>query len=148
MTHVLVTGGAGFIGSHLVDALLARQDTQVTVLDKLTYAGSRANLAQHDGDPRLAFVHGDVTDAATVDALVRSVDRVVHAAAETHVDRSITGPAEFVRTNVIGTYTVLEACRACERPMLLVSTDEVYGQNEPGGRFDEDAGELAGERDP
>src|SRR5437867_1469740 len=109
--HVLVTGGAGFIGSHLVDALLAREGGAVTVLDKLTYAGSFANLTGHETDRRFRFVHGDVTDAATVESLVRDADRVVHAAAETHVDRSISGPAEFVMTNIVGTYTVLEACR-------------------------------------
>ena len=137
--HVLVTGGAGFIGSHLVDALLAREGGAVTVLDKLTYAGSLANFSEHESDPRFRFVQGDVTDAATVEPLVRDADRVVHAAAETHVDRSIAGPAEFVMTNVIGTYAVLEACREHARPMLLVSTDEVYGENEPTGRFDEDS---------
>ena len=137
-THVLVTGGAGFIGSHLVDALLADPGTRVTVLDKLTYAGSRANLAAHEGDDRFRFVRGDVVDATTVEPLVAEADRVVHAAAETHVDRSISGPAEFVMTNVVGTQVVLDACRAHERPLLHVSTDEVYGQNEPDGRFDED----------
>jgi dTDP-glucose 4,6-dehydratase len=137
-THVLVTGGAGFIGSHLVDGLLADPGTRVTVLDKLTYAGSRANLAEHEGDDRFRFVQGDIVDASVVEPLVAGADRVVHAAAETHVDRSITGPAEFVMTNVVGTQVVLDACRAHGRPMLHVSTDEVYGQNEPDGRFGED----------
>ena len=124
-THVLVTGGAGFIGSHLVDALLADPGTRVSVLDKLTYAGSRANLSAHEGDDRLRFVHGDIVDAALVGPLVADADRVVHAAAETHVDRSISGPAAFVLTNVVGTQVVLDACRAHDRPLLLVSTDEV-----------------------
>ncbi len=137
-THVLVTGGAGFIGSHLVDALLADPGTRVTVLDKLTYAGSRANLAEHEGDDRFRFVQGDIVDAAVVEPLVAQVDRVVHAAAETHVDRSISGPAGFVMTNIVGTQVVLDACRAHGRPLLHVSTDEVYGQNVPDGRFDED----------
>jgi dTDP-glucose 4,6-dehydratase len=137
-THVLVTGGAGFIGSHLVDALLADPGTRVTVLDKLTYAGSRANLSAHEGDDRFRFVQGDVVDARAVEPLVAEADRVVHAAAETHVDRSISGPAEFVMTNVVGTQVVLDACRTHGRPLLHVSTDEVYGQNEPDGRFDED----------
>ena len=136
---VLVTGGAGFIGSHLVDALLARGDTRVIVLDKLTYAGSLANLAEHEGDARLRFVRGDVCDASIVGELVSEADRVVHAAGETHVDRSIAGPAEFVMTNVVGTHVVLEASREHGRPLLVVSTDEVYGQNEPDGRFEEDA---------
>ena len=117
-THVLVTGGAGFIGSHLVDGLLADGGTRVTVLDKLTYAGSRENLAEHEGDDRFRFVQGDIVDASVVEPLVAEADRVVHAAAETHVDRSISGPAEFVMTNVVGTQVVLDACRAHGRPML------------------------------
>lgn len=136
--HVLVTGGAGFIGSHLVDALLSG-GARVTVLDKLTYAGSLANLAAHEADPRFRFVPGDVADPSAVDPLVADADRVLHAAGETHVDRSIAGPAEFVVTNIVGTHVVLEACREHARPLLVVSTDEVYGQNDPEGRFDEDA---------
>ena len=136
--HVLVTGGAGFIGSHLVDSLLAGGD-RVTVLDKLTYAGSRANLEEHEGSARFRFVRGDVADPSAVEPLVSEVDRVLQAAAETHVDRSISGPAEFVLTNVVGTQVVLEACREHGRPLLLVSTDEVYGQNGPEGVFDEQA---------
>jgi dTDP-glucose 4,6-dehydratase len=120
--HVLVTGGAGFIGSHLVDALLGA-GARVTVLDRLTYAGSLANLAEHDGDPAFRFERGDVADPATVAPLVREADRVVHAAAETHVDRSISGPAEFVVTNVVGTQVVLDACRETHTPLLVVSTD-------------------------
>jgi dTDP-glucose 4,6-dehydratase len=136
--HVLVTGGAGFIGSHLVDALLARLSVRVTVLDRLTYAGSRENLADHEGDDRLTFVLGDVVDAALVSDLVAGVDRVIHAAAETHVDRSIEGPGAFVMTNVVGTQVILEACRVHGVPLLLISTDEVYGQNEPTGAFREE----------
>lgn len=136
--HVLVTGGAGFIGSHLVDRLLAA-GARVTVLDKLTYAGSLVNLADHDADGRFRFVRGDAADPLAVEPLVGEADRVVHAAAETHVDRSISGPAEFVITNIVGTQVVLEACREHGRPMLLVSTDEVYGQNALDGLFDEDA---------
>jgi dTDP-glucose 4,6-dehydratase len=135
--HVLVTGGAGFVGSHVVDALLAR-GARVTVLDRLTYAGSPANLVDHEANERFRFVRGDVVDPVVVGHLVADVDRVVHAAAETHVDRSIAGPAEFVMTNVVGTQVVLDACRAHGRPLLLVSTDEVYGQNVPGGRFAEE----------
>jgi dTDP-glucose 4,6-dehydratase len=136
--HVLVTGGAGFIGSHLVDALLDR-GARVTVLDRLTYAGSLANLERHRDDPSYGFERGDVVDAAAVEPLVREADRVIHAAAETHVDRSIAGPAEFVTTNVVGTQVVLDACRESATPLLVVSTDEVYGQNAPGATFDEDA---------
>lgn len=139
-THVLVTGGAGFIGSHLVDALLTRPATRVTVLDNLTYAGSRTNLTQHQGNACFAFEEGDVANAAAVAPLVHAADRVIHAAAETHVDRSIAGPARFLATNVVGTQVVLEACRDAATPMVMVSTDEVYGANEPGAPpFQEDA---------
>jgi dTDP-glucose 4,6-dehydratase len=137
-THVLVTGGAGFIGSHLVDALLER-GTRVTVLDKLTYAGTLANLETHADDERFAFVRGDVTDPEAVAPLVREADRVIHAAAESHVDRSIDRSREFVTTNVLGTQTLLEACRATGTPILFVNTDEVYGAGAEGTAFREDA---------
>jgi dTDP-glucose 4,6-dehydratase len=138
-SHVLVTGGAGFIGSHLVDALLGRGD-RVTVVDRLSAGGSLANLEHLDGDPRLVFVHGDVRDSDEVDRLVRDVDAVVHAAAESHVDRSIEEPAAFLTTHVLGTQAVLEAVRRHGTRMLMISTDEVYGAGDPAGsRFDEDA---------
>ena len=137
-THALVTGGAGFIGSHLVDALLERPATQVTVLDRLSTGGSRANLERHDADPRLRLVVGDVTDASLVHTLVAEADAVIHAAAESHVDRSIDDPAGFLRTNVMGTQVVLDACRDRDVRMLMLSTDEVYGPGDPGsGAFDE-----------
>jgi dTDP-glucose 4,6-dehydratase len=135
--RILVTGGAGFIGSHLVDLLLERSHVEVVVLDKLTYAGTRRNVAHHDADPGFRFVLGDVAEASDVGPLVESVDRVVHAAAETFVDRSIEDARPFVRSNVLGTQVVLDACRALERPLLFVSTDEVYGSNE-GEPFEED----------
>ena len=138
-SHVLVTGGAGFIGSHLVDALLARGD-RVTVLDRLSAGGSLANLAQHDAEPRMVFVRGDVCDGSLVDRLVFGADAVVHAAAETHVDRSIDEPAAFLTTNVLGTEAVLSAVRRHGTRMLMISTDEVYGAgDQAGGLFDEDA---------
>jgi dTDP-glucose 4,6-dehydratase len=138
--HVLVTGGAGFIGSHLVDALLARSAARVTVLDRLSVGGSRANLEQHDGDPRFTFVHGDVNDAALVQQLVGGVDAVIHAAAESHVDRSIDEARGFLESNLMGTQSVLEAVRAKGVRMLMISTDEVYGAGaRQGGSFDEDA---------
>ncbi len=137
--HVLVTGGAGFIGSHLVDALLAEPDAHVVVLDRLSTGGSRANLEQHEGDDRLEFVLGDVRDAATVEPLVAASDRVIHAAAQSHVDRSIDDPAGFLDTNVMGTRVVLDAVREHGTRMMMVSTDEVYGPGDPeGGLFDED----------
>ncbi len=138
--QVLVTGGAGFIGSHLVDALLDRPDVWVTVLDRLSHGGSRSNLSRHDADPRFRFVLGDVNDAAGVAALVESTDVVVHGAAESHVDRSIEGPREFLVSNVLGTQAVLDACRGGSTRVLMLSTDEVYGAGDPsGGEFDEDA---------
>jgi dTDP-glucose 4,6-dehydratase len=138
-THVLVTGGAGFIGSHVVDALLTRDAVRVTVVDRLSRGGARANLQAHEDDPRFTFVAGDVADAELVERLVTGVDAVVHAAAESHVDRSIDGPREFVLSNVLGTQHVLDACRERGARMLMVSTDEVYGTGDPqGGSFDED----------
>ncbi len=138
-TNVLVTGGAGFIGSHLVDALLERPSTTVTVLDRLSTGGSRANLEVHDGDPRLRFVLGDVADTGLVDGLVAAADSVIHGAAESHVDRSIDDPGAFLRTNVLGTQAVLEASRKHDVRMLMLSTDEVYGPGDPGDSvFDED----------
>lgn len=137
--HVLVTGGAGFIGSHLVDALLERGD-RVTVLDRLSAGGSLANLEAHRADPRFTFVRGDVCDPAAVERLIADADAVVHAAAETHVDRSIDDPAAFLDTNVIGTQVVLAAVRRHDTRMLMISTDEVYGAGDPsGGLFDEDS---------
>jgi dTDP-glucose 4,6-dehydratase len=144
--HVLVTGGAGFIGSAYVRAVLARRDgARVTVLDKLTYAGNEANLGPVVADPeqaeRLAFVRGDVADPEIVAGLVGAVDAVVNFAAETHVDRSILDPEAFLRTNVIGVHVVLEAIRALERPVrfVQVSTDEVYGSVEEGSSREADA---------
>jgi dTDP-glucose 4,6-dehydratase len=136
--HVLVTGGAGFIGSHLVDLLLERPNTRVTVLDKLTYAGTTINLAAHEGDPRFRFVRGDVADATVVGSLVAEADRVVHAAAESFVDRSIEDSRPFILSNVLGTQVVLEACREADKPMLFVSTDEVYGSGDRGDFSEED----------
>jgi len=127
--HVLVTGGAGFIGSHLVDALL----------DRLSMGGSRMNLAQHEGQGRFRFVWGDVGDAQVVGPLVEQVDAVIHAAAESHVDRSIDDARPFFETNVLGTQTVLDAVRRAGTRMLMISTDEVYGPGEADGSlFDED----------
>lgn len=136
--RILVTGGAGFIGSHLVDYLLERPNLDVTVLDKLTYAGTRVNLAAHEGDPRFRFVLGDVAEADTVLPLVHQADHVVHAAAESFVDRSIEDSRAFVVSNVLGTQVVLEACRKTDTPMTFVSTDEVYGANDADGLFDEE----------
>lgn len=133
---ILVTGGAGFIGSHYVRAMLAGdypgfEDADITVLDKLTYAGSLDNLpAEH---PRLFFVRGDVCDEDLLNLLLPGHDAVVHFAAESHVDRSLQGASAFVRTNVGGTQNLLEAClHTGVRTVVHVSTDEVYGSIETG----------------
>ena len=126
---ILVTGGAGFIGSNFVRHLLAAhpEDTVVN-LDKLTYAGNPENLRDVEGNPRYRFVKGDICDGALVRELMAGVDAVVHMAAETHVDRSNVGADDFLRTNVLGTHTLLEAARERGLPrFLLVGTDEVYG---------------------
>ncbi|WP_350246867.1 dTDP-glucose 4,6-dehydratase [Rhodococcus sp. D-6] len=124
--RLLVTGGAGFIGANFVHQTVAeRPDTQVTVLDKLTYAGNRASL-----DPvadTITFVQGDVADAELVDRLVADTDLVVHFAAESHNDNSLANPAPFVQTNLVGTFTLLEAVRKYDVRYHHISTDEVYG---------------------
>ena len=129
MKHLLVTGGAGFIGSNFVHHVLGETDLEVTVLDKLTYAGNRASLAQVEG-PRLRFVQGDICDAPLVDELVAGADAVVHYAAESHNDNSLDDPSPFIQTNLVGTYTLLEAARRHGVRFHHVSTDEVYGDLE------------------
>ena len=124
--RLMVTGGAGFIGANFVHAAVREHpDVRVTVLDALTYAGSRESLAPVSDDIRL--VHGDVGDAELVEKLVAESDAVVHFAAETHVDNSLADPEAFLRTNVVGTFNVLEAVRRHGIRMHHVSTDEVYG---------------------
>ena len=141
---VLVTGGAGFIGTNFVRQWLARRDVgRLIVLDALTYAGSARSLEELEGNPRFEFVHGDICDAPLVDELLRrhEVDTIVHFAAESHVDRSILGPDEFIRTNVVGTHALLKVARRCwlTQPIVPahrfhhVSTDEVYGSLGPTG---------------
>ncbi|MBM3696817.1 MAG: dTDP-glucose 4,6-dehydratase, partial [Actinobacteria bacterium] len=125
----LVTGGAGFIGSNFVRYLLEHEpDAAVTNLDLLTYAGVEATVRELDADPRHTFVRGDIGDAALLDGVLSGHDVVVNFAAETHVDRSISGPGVFLQTNVVGTGTLLEAARRHAVPRFVqVSTDEVYG---------------------
>jgi dTDP-glucose 4,6-dehydratase len=130
MVKVLVTGGAGFIGSNFVRyALEAHPDWHVTTLDKLTYAGRRENLHDVLDGPRHTFVHGDICDEAVAGRLVEDADIVVHFAAETHVDRSIMGAGDFIHTDVVGTFVLLEAARRAPRlrRFVQISTDEVYG---------------------
>jgi dTDP-glucose 4,6-dehydratase len=140
---ILVTGGAGFIGANFVLDWLAQSSEPVLNLDALTYAGNLDNLAALEDDPRHVFRRGDICDAARVESLLREFKprAIVHFAAESHVDRSIHGPAEFVRTNVTGTQVLLEAARHWWEALegeakaafrfLHVSTDEVYGSLEP-----------------
>ncbi|MFQ5423337.1 MAG: dTDP-glucose 4,6-dehydratase [Phycisphaerae bacterium] len=148
MTHavfspgaVLVTGGAGFIGSNFVHHVLSQAgDTRVVVLDCLTYAGNLENLADVAGDPRYAFERVDICDTEAVLDVCRrhEVDALVNFAAESHVDRSITGPGVFVKTNVEGTLSLLQVARACDDMRFVqVGTDEVYGSLGPAGAFSE-----------
>jgi len=130
MTRLLVTGGAGFIGSNFARRAVG-QGNDVVVLDKLTYAGNKENLRDLLDGKKIEFVKGDVCDRALVDRLVKRADAVVHFAAETHVDRSILEAGDFVQTDVVGTFSVLEACRKAEVDRVLaISTDEVYGEAE------------------
>ena len=141
MVEVLVTGGAGFIGSNFVHhALDAHPDWRVTTLDKLTYAGRRENLQDLDGHPRHRFVHGDVADPSAAAPLVRAAEIVVHFAAETHVDRSLMSAGEFIRTDVHGTFVLLDAARAAPRlrRFVQISTDEVYGSVPDGASRETD----------
>ena len=147
--NVLVTGGAGFIGANFVEHLLdTDSEVNVITLDSLTYAGSLDNLAGVMSNPRHQFVKGDITDASLVNRLIndKQIDTVIHFAAESHVDRSITGPAAFITTNVVGTFTLLEAARTAwvgngrrdDVRFHHVSTDEVFGSlNESDPPFSE-----------
>lgn len=150
MHTILVTGGCGFIGSNFVRlALQELSDCRVVNLDKLTYAGNPKNLEDIADNPRYIFVKGDICDAALVAKVFAGerIDTVVHFAAESHVDRSISGPAEFIQTNVVGTFTLLEAARTSwltaqhsalgTHRFLHVSTDEVYGSLGETGFFTE-----------
>ncbi len=148
MRRVLVTGGCGFIGSTFIRLLLAEEpDAEVTNLDLLTYAGNPRNLEDLPGSSRYRFVHGDVRDETVVEGLVRQADWIVNFAAESHVDRSIDSPGDFIRTNVLGAYELLEAAREHWGALrgekqagfrfLHVSTDEVFGTLGSLGHFSE-----------
>ena len=131
---LLVTGGAGFIGSHFVRHILQKYPPYSVInLDKLTYAGNPENLRDVERDSRYQFVHGDICDATLVREVARGVDAVLNFAAESHVDRSIMGADEFLKTDALGTFTLLEAARELRIPRYVqVSTDEVYGSIERG----------------
>ena len=145
--RVLVTGGAGFIGSALVRHLVLARDTEVCTVDSLTYAGSLTNLRSVEGRTHHRFERVDICDGQRMAELVADFapDALMHLAAESHVDRSIDGPADFIRTNVLGTYTLLETVRAYQESsarecrFIHVSTDEVYGSLGSTGAFSEDS---------
>ena len=131
MATYLITGGCGFIGSNFIQRLLlTRKDARVVNLDKLTYAGNLDNLREVEHDEGYSFVQGDICDGQLVEELMQEADYVVHFAAESHVDRSLMAGDDFIRTEVYGTYTLLEAARRSPRlkRFLHMSTDEVYGQ--------------------
>jgi dTDP-glucose 4,6-dehydratase len=142
--QLLVTGGAGFIGSHFVRTVLtdgypAYEGADVTVYDKLTYAGNLDNLAPVADSPRYTFVKGDILDTAHLDEVLPGHDAVLNFAAESHVDRSISGAADFVTTNVVGVQTLLDCCLRAGIPRVLqVSTDEVYGSIPAGSSLETD----------
>jgi len=139
--HLLVAGAAGFIGSNFVKHLRrTRPEVRITVLDKLTYAGNPANLAEFEGTPGYRFVRGDICDGELVDSLAAEVDAIVNFAAETHVDRSLLDPFAFILTDVLGTGVLCEAARKHgHEAFLLVSTDEVYGDVAEGRSREDDA---------
>ena len=139
--RLMVTGGAGFIGSEFVRLVLREYpDDSVVVLDKLTYAGNPRNLDAVRSDPRFEFVHGDIADAPLVQDLAPRVDVIVNFAAESHVDRSLEEPGQFIQTDVYGTFVLMEAARAAGHERFLqVSTDEVYGEVHSGRSVESDA---------
>ncbi len=130
---IVVTGGAGFIGANFVHTLLEdHPDVDVVVLDKFTYAGNRASLTDLPAElaSRLSIVEGDIADADLVDGVVAGADAVVHFAAESHNDNSLLDPSPFIQTNLVGTFTLLEAVRRHKVRFHHISTDEVYGDLE------------------
>ncbi|MEJ6580307.1 MAG: dTDP-glucose 4,6-dehydratase [Akkermansiaceae bacterium] len=140
LRSLLITGGAGFIGSALVRKLLERDDLErLTVLDKFTYAGNRANLSGPDQDPRFRLIEGDILDRNLVQQILadHQCSGLLNLAAETHVDRSIARADDFVVTNIAGVSNLLDACRAANVPLLQCSTDEVYGPTPFPQQFDE-----------
>src|SRR5690606_14498550 len=139
LRRVLVVGGAGFIGSNFARYLVAQGYPEVWVYDSLTYAGNRANLRDIEDHPGFRFIHADIRDAESVAAAIEGCDAVVNFAAETHVDRSLLYPADFIQTNVYGTWVLLEAARqAGVSRFVQVSTDEVYGDVRTGFSKEED----------
>jgi len=139
MTKIVVTGGSGFIGSHLCERLLAIHDTEVVNIDAWTYAANQEHTRELSKDARYRFVHGTIGDIELLLREFSSADAVIHCAAESHVDNSIKGPAVFVETNTRGTYNILEAARQANVPRILyMSTDEVYGSIVDGSFTEQD----------
>ena len=143
MPKIIVTGGAGFIGSRFVALLLENglpgfEDWEVTVIDALTYAGNYQNIARYEGNDRFKFIHGSILDASTVQNLVKNSDGIINFAAETHVDRSISSPREFIETNYIGVANILQSVQEYSKRFLQVSTDEVYGSIPNGFAIESD----------
>jgi dTDP-glucose 4,6-dehydratase len=137
--RILVTGGAGFIGSNYVRYVLANSDDEITVYDALTYAGNLSTLKDVDDDPRYSFVKGNICDPGTLEEAMVGHDAVVHFAAESHVDRSIAGPDDFINTNCFGTNIVMDTARRLEIPRVIhIGTDEVYGSVEVGSSRETD----------
>ncbi|HEY3832630.1 MAG TPA: dTDP-glucose 4,6-dehydratase [Acidimicrobiia bacterium] len=136
---IFVTGGAGFIGSNYARWVLANSDHEITVYDALTYAGNLTTLRDVYDDPRYAFVHGNICDPGTLESAMRGHDAVVHFAAESHVDRSIAGPDDFINTNCFGTNIVMDTARRLDMGRVLhIGTDEVYGSVEVGSSTEND----------
>ncbi len=146
MKTILITGGAGFIGSHVIRRMITNNpDTKILNLDQLTYAGNLENLKDIENAPNYHFVRGDITDTAFLEGLFQEyeIDGVIHLAAESHVDRSIADPMAFISTNIVGTVNLLNACRAAWKDMngklfYHISTDEVYGSLGKDGLFTEE----------
>jgi dTDP-glucose 4,6-dehydratase len=136
---LLVTGGAGFIGSNFVRHVLANTDDEITAYDALTYAGNLSTLRDVDDDPRFKFVKGNICDPGTLEEAMAGHDAVVHFAAESHVDRSIAGPDDFIHTNCFGTNIVMDTARRLEMSRVVhIGTDEVYGSVEVGSSKESD----------
>ena len=144
MPKIIVTGGAGFIGSRFVGLLLENnlpgfEDWDVVVIDALTYAGSYKNLSAYEENKRLKFVHGNILDATVIDDLIRDSEGIINFAAETHVDRSIASPREFIETNYLGVANILQSINKHSKRFLQISTDEVYGSVLNGYSVESDA---------
>lgn len=144
MPKIIVTGGAGFIGSRFVALLLDNnlpgfEDWDVIVIDALTYAGSYQNIAGYAENKRLEFIHGNILDASVIDDLIQNSDGVINFAAETHVDRSISSPREFIETNYLGVANILQSINKHSKRFLQISTDEVYGSVLNGYSVESDA---------